>query len=250
MSMVRKPWNSSSCFTIGAVRSSNARSHFFRVSSLSSASRTARCARCTAMCCRAVACCKWESAVLNNSCLASSSFRLRRRNSLSQCRRWSFWSQNCRRITSSLTSSSVGRTLLKNRIKLARNDSIASTEVTWACPAMTSTLVEVFLDALGLSQQVRRVHLGKLDEFLQRFHRQLEFLGKLVVLLILRRVSQGAKTGLQQDHPVFQITVKALQLFREPPHLLRIHDRLCHCISSRFLVVRRIIAHHSVVLPS
>src|SRR5690348_15304830 len=98
---------------------------------------------------------------------------------------------------------------------------------------MMSALVQIFLDALGCSQQIRRVHLRKLDEFLQGLHRLFEFLGELLMFLVLPGVPQRAEAGLQEDHPILEVAVETLQLFREPPHLFRIHDCLGHRVSSR-----------------
>jgi hypothetical protein len=91
-----------------------------------------------------------------------------------------------------------------------------------------SMLVQIFLNALGFSQQIRRVLLGQFDELLQRLHRRPEFIGKLLVFLVLPSVSQRREAGLQQNQPVLQVGVEPVQFVGEPPHLFGIHDCLCH----------------------
>jgi len=54
-------------------------------------------------------------------------------------------------------------------------------------------LLQIFLDALGLSQQVRRVLLGQLDKSLQCLHRQFKLLCEFLMLLVLPSVSQPVK---------------------------------------------------------
>jgi hypothetical protein len=79
----------------------------------------------------------FEMVELNNSCFASSSFRLRKRSSCSQNIRWSFCSQSRVRDISLPTSSSTGRAWPRNTISWARKDSMASTDVIWAFSAMS-----------------------------------------------------------------------------------------------------------------
>src|SRR5271157_613333 len=100
-------------------------------------------------------------------------------------------------------------------IRVDRKDSSASTEVTWARSGMGLALVQVFLDALSLSQQVGRVLVGDLDELLQRLHGLLELLGELGVLLVLPGVAQRRKTRLQRDELVLHIGVEALEFISE-----------------------------------
>src|SRR5579859_383358 len=116
---------------------------------------------------------------------------------------------------------------------------------------MMSALVKIFLDALGLAQQIRRVHLRKFDEFLQCLHRLFEFLGEFLMFLVLPGVPQRAEAGLQQDHPILEVAVETLQLFREPPHLLWIHDCLGHRVSSRLWLSAPLlpdICHHAITI--
>jgi hypothetical protein len=105
-----------------------------------------------------------------------------------------------------------------------------------------SVLLQIFLDALGFSQQVRRVFLGQLDKLLQRFHRQSKFLGEFLMLLVLPGVPQRGKTGLEQDQAVFQVGVEPLQFVGESPHLFGIHDCLRHYFpySLDFFATRKI----------
>src|ERR1035438_3498261 len=116
-------------------------------------------------------------------------------------------------------------------IRLARKDSSASTDVTWARSGMALSLVQVLLDALRLSQQVRRMLVGDLDELLQRLHGLLEFIRKLDVLLILPRVAQRRESRLQRHHLVLKVGVESLEFLRKAPHLLGIHDCLGHKVS-------------------
>jgi hypothetical protein len=93
---------------------------------------------------------------------------------------------------------------------------------------MALALIEIIFDALGFAQQVWRVFLGQLGEFFEGLQGLPEFLGKFLVFLVLPGVTQRRKAGVEQDHPVFDFGVKALQFFSEPPHLLGIHDCLGH----------------------
>ena len=54
--------------------------------------------------------------------------------------RWSFSSQSRVRVTSLEISSSAGRAWLMNTISAARNSSIASTDVSWAWPAISKAV--------------------------------------------------------------------------------------------------------------
>src|SRR5437879_3915789 len=110
-----------------------------------------------------------------------------------------------------MTSSSVGRALVRNTIRQDRNASMASTDVTCARCSMQSALVEVLLNALRLAQQVRGVRARKLHEFLQRFHRRLEFVSELLMLLIRPRIAQRGETRVKHAHAVFQLAVEPLQ---------------------------------------
>src|ERR1017187_1361179 len=74
-----------------------------------------------------------EIEALNNSCLASPSRRLRTRNSCSQNRRRSSCSHDRVCSTSLVTSSSTGFICARYTTSSARKDSMASTEVIWAC---------------------------------------------------------------------------------------------------------------------
>src|SRR5262245_23233249 len=101
-------------------------------------------------------------------------------------------------------------------------------------PTTSSMLVQIFLDALRLAQQERRVGVGRLDEFLQNFHRVAEFLGKFLVLLVLPGVAERVKAGVEERHAILQLDVEPLQLLREPAHFAGIHYGLWHRRSSWF----------------
>src|ERR1035441_5033670 len=116
-------------------------------------------------------------------------------------------------------------------IRLARKASSASTDVTWARSGMALALVQVFLYALGFSQQIRRMLVGDLDEPLERLHGLLELLRELHVLLVLPGVAQRRKPRLQRHDLVLEVGVEPLQLLGEAPHLLGIHDCLGHSVS-------------------
>src|SRR5580698_3893655 len=91
-----------------------------------------------------------------------------------------------------------------------------------------SPLVEIFVNALGLAQQVRCMDFGSLDKFFQRLHGGFKFLGKLFVFLVLPGIAQGGETRHQENEPVFEVTVEALEFLGEPPHFFRVHDCLSH----------------------
>src|SRR5215471_18412173 len=111
-------------------------------------------------------------------------------------------------------------------MRLARKASISSMELTWARSGMAgqiSSLVEVFLDTLGFAHQVGRVLVGYLDEFFERLHRLLEFLGEFGVLLVLPGVGQSREARLQRSQPVLQFGIEAFELVGEATHLLGVH---------------------------
>ena len=93
--------------------------------------------------------------------------------------------------------------------------------------------MQIFLDALGFSQEIGRVLLGQLDKFFERLHRRLEFIGELLVFLVLPGVAQRAEARLEHHQPVFEVGVEPLQLVRKPPDFFRIHDCLCHSVTFR-----------------
>ena len=57
-------------------------------------------------------------------------------------------------------------------------------------------LGEVFFDALGLTQEERRVLTGDFDEFCQGLHGMAELFCELGVLLVLPGVAEGGEPGL------------------------------------------------------
>jgi len=61
--------------------------------------------------------------------------------------------------------------------------------------------------------------LDSSNELLQRLHRQPEFVGELLVFLVLPGVSQRREAGLQQNQPVLQVGVEPVQFVGKPPHL-------------------------------
>src|SRR5689334_6657626 len=127
------------------------------------------------------------------------------------------------RKTSSHASSSTGRALPRYAIMLARNDSMPSTEVTWARSAML-TLVQIFFDALRLAEEIRHVLIGHFRKLFQCLYRLLEFVGELVVLLVLPRIAERGKTGLKRAHPILQVAIEALEFLGKTPHLFGVHD--------------------------
>src|SRR5258706_14634188 len=95
-------------------------------------------------------------------------------------------------------------------ISVARNASRASTELTWALSAILA-LVQIFFDALGFAQQIRRVLIRDFHEMLERLEGLLEFIGKFFVLLVLPGIAQRGKTRLQRSHSILQIHIGPLQ---------------------------------------
>src|SRR5258708_6426327 len=108
-------------------------------------------------------------------------------------------------------------------ISAARKASSASTELTWAFCGIELTLVQVILDALSLSQQIRRVLIGNLDEFLHRLHHRLELLGELRVFLVLPGVAERGESRLERNEPILQVGAEPFQFIGETPHLFGIH---------------------------
>src|SRR5229473_2198748 len=148
-------------------------------------------------------------------------------------------------------------------MRLARNASMASTEVTWAFWGMgffsifshylnlnlfpslirgtikikrkikikngtESVLIEVFLDSLRLPQQEWGLLVRHFDELLEGFHGLLEFLGEFGMFLVLPGVTEGGEAGLERDDAVLEVGIEPLKFLGESPHLFGVHDCLGH----------------------
>jgi hypothetical protein len=91
-------------------------------------------------------------------------------------------------------------------------------------------LVEIFLDALGFPEEIRRMHFGKFDKLAQGFHGLPEFLRKFFVFLILPGIAERREPRLQQRKPVFEISVETLEIVGKTPDFLGIHHCLGHVL--------------------
>ena len=91
-----------------------------------------------------------------------------------------------------------------------------------------STLVKVFVDALGFAQEEGGVALGDFGEFFEGLHGGDEFLGEFFVFLVLPGGGEVCEAGVQRLGAGLDVIIEAFQFFGEPAHFLGVHDCLCH----------------------
>src|SRR6516164_454531 len=96
---------------------------------------------------------------------------------------------------------------------------------------LSSTLLQVFLDAFGFAEQERNVLVRHFHKGAEHVHGLGEFLGKLLVLLIAPGVAQGHHLAVQHIHLVAQIRVEMLEALGKAAQFPRIDDCFRHDFS-------------------
>src|SRR5207249_10916647 len=99
------------------------------------------------------------------------------------------------------------------------------------------SLLQVFLDPFGLTQQKRDVHLRGGEELLDDAQRLLELLDELHVFLVAPRVAQAGELAVQDGQGVLEFGVELLEAQGEASQFRRVNDRLRHEATSRDVIM-------------
>ena len=89
-------------------------------------------------------------------------------------------------------------------------------------------LLKVVLDPLGLSKQEWDVDFGRLDEFCEGLHRDVEFLFELRLLLVTPGLRQRAHSGLERLHAPLEVIVESFEVLGESSQFGWIGNGLGH----------------------
>src|SRR5437899_8452636 len=94
------------------------------------------------------------------------------------------------------------------------------------------TLLQILLNSFGFADKKRDMQVGRFHEALDGQHGLVEFLRKLLMVLIAPGVAQCHELAVQDGDAALKIIVELLQIMGKPAKFFRIDNGMRHAKSS------------------